>query len=79
LAEWGNRNKKFGFGTTSNDKIQLNIGYIDIKRKEKFNLQHTFDKFVFDYPGKDIIMICPIYDKKANKIIDVLFKTKIVK
>jgi len=79
LAEWGNRNKKFGFGTTGNDKIQLNIGYIDIKRKEKFNLQHTFDKFVFDYPGKDIIMICPIYDKKTNKIIDVLFKTKIVK
>ncbi len=76
-AEWGNRNKKFGFGTTGNDKIQLTIGYIDINRLNKFNLNYMFNELMASYPDKDNVMVCAIYDRKTKKILDVLFKSEI--
>ena len=77
-AEWGNKNKKFGFGTTGNDRIQVTIGYIEINRLEKFNLNYMFDELTASHPNKDNVMICPVYDRKTKKIVDVLFKSKMI-
>lgn len=75
-AEWGNKNKKIVFATTGIDKIQLTMVYIEIGRLDKFVFEDNFKQISTNHPDKDNVMICPIYNRKTNKIVDVLFKSK---